>query len=312
MPDGSIVLMGGYDGVGGKNDTWRSTDNGATWTLVNASAGWTARWGHSSVAMPDGSIVLTGGDAGVNKNDVWRSTDYGATWRQVNASAGWTARNAHTSVVMPDGSIVLMGGNAGGYKNDVWRFMPAGSSVQNPSHTYTALGIYQVALQVYNASGYNSTRKTGYISVTGPAPVANFTANVTFGYTPLSVRFNDTSTGSPTTWNWMFGDIGGSNTSTLQNPVHTYTTSGNFTVKLIVANSGGNATLTRTEYISVRIRGDFNTNGRVDIVDVTRVAYMAVGLIPKDPNANFKGYGVVDSADAAKIAYYYVGKINTL
>ena len=40
---------------------WRSTDNGATWTLVNASAGWSGKMYHSSVAMPDGSIVLMGG-----------------------------------------------------------------------------------------------------------------------------------------------------------------------------------------------------------------------------------------------------------
>jgi hypothetical protein len=42
------------------------------------------------------------------------------------------------------------------------------------------------------------------------------------------------------------------------------------------------------------------------------VAYMAVGLIPKDPNANFKGYGVVDGTNAAKIARYYIGKIPAL
>ena len=78
------------------------------------------------------------------KNDVWRSTDNGATWTQVNASAGWTARVAHSSVVMPDGSIVLMGGYDGSSnKNDVWRFMPAGSSAQNPSHTYTMPGTYR-------------------------------------------------------------------------------------------------------------------------------------------------------------------------
>jgi PKD repeat protein len=55
--------------------------------------------------------------------------------------------------------------------NDVWRFMPAGSSAQNPSHTYTTSGIYKVALQVYNINGYNSTRKAGYITV-NPASVA--------------------------------------------------------------------------------------------------------------------------------------------
>ncbi|MDD5188451.1 MAG: PKD domain-containing protein, partial [Methanoregula sp.] len=174
MPDGSIVLMGGdSSGEIYTNDTWRSTDNGATWTQVNASSGWSARAWHNSIAMPDGSIVLMGGyDGSVYYPDVWRSTDNGAMWTQVNASAGWTPRAWHSSVAMPDGSIVLMGGQTGsGNINDVWRFVPAGSLQQNPSYTYIIPGTYQVSLQAYNAGGYNSTRKTGYIAVNAPAPV---------------------------------------------------------------------------------------------------------------------------------------------
>ena len=131
MPDGSIVLMGGYDGFSGfKNDTWRSTNNGLTWTQMTASAGWSARAGQRSVAMPDGSIVLMGGgDWTIGKHDVWRSTDYGATWTLVNESAvGITS--GHSCVVMPDSSIVLMGGLAYGpvYKNDVWRSTDYGTT----------------------------------------------------------------------------------------------------------------------------------------------------------------------------------------
>jgi PGF-pre-PGF domain-containing protein len=67
---------------------------------------------------------------------------------------------------MPDGSIVLMGGaTIAGDSNDVWRFAPAGSSAQNPSHSYTTPGFYQVSLQAYNTGGYNSTRKAHYILV---------------------------------------------------------------------------------------------------------------------------------------------------
>ncbi len=45
--------------------------------------------------------------------------------------------------------------------------MPAGSSAQDPSHTYTSAGVYNVTLQAYNTGGYNSTLKAGYINVTG-------------------------------------------------------------------------------------------------------------------------------------------------
>jgi PKD repeat protein len=124
------------------------------------------------------------------------------------------------------------------------------------------------------------------------------------------MQFTDTSTGSPTTWNWSFGD---GTFSDVQNPpFHIYATTGIYTVSLNATNSEGSSTTTRTTYITVYPKGDFNMNNRVDIGDVTKVAYMAVGLIPKDPNANFKGYDVVDSADAAKIAWYYVGKVAIL
>ena len=255
MPDGSIVIMGGYTSTSPyyKNDVWRSTDNGVTWTQVNASAGWSARRWVNSVVMPDGSIMVMGSYDGTTQlHDVWRSTDNGATWTQVTASAGWTGRYGQSSVAMPDGSIVLMGGydTTSYLKNDVWRLMPAGSSVQNPSHTYTVAGNYTVASQAYNAGGYNSTRKSGYVNVTAAisVPIASFTTNVTSGTIPLMVQFNDTSTNTPTAWNWSFGD---GNFSTSQNMTYTYTTAGLYTVNLTATNSAGSDMTTNVGYINV-------------------------------------------------------------
>lgn len=76
---------------------------------------------------------------------------------------------------MPDGSVVLMGGwdDNGTHRNDTWRFQPAESSLQNPSHTYyTAVGTYPVILQAFNADGYSSSQKIGYITVTSPTTTA--------------------------------------------------------------------------------------------------------------------------------------------
>jgi photosystem II stability/assembly factor-like uncharacterized protein len=133
LPDGSIVMMGGEDDkFGERNDTWRSTDGGATWILMNESSGWPPRWETSSVVLPDGSIVLMGGHGKSSAlfNDVWRSTDKGATWSLMNASAGWHGRWGHSSVALPDGNIVLMGGytpNVGRLK-DVWRSTDKGTT----------------------------------------------------------------------------------------------------------------------------------------------------------------------------------------
>jgi len=253
LPDSSIVLMGGQDIGGYKNDVWRSTNNGATWTQMSASAGWSQRSYQTSVTMPDGSIILMGGYNGGYNNDVWRSTDNGVTWSQVTASAGWSARAWHSSVMISDSSIVLTGGfdSSGSYKNDVWRFVSAGSSVQNPSHTYTATGVYQVALQAFNTAGYNSMRKTGYITVTAISPpVANFIGTPTTGTAPLTVTFTDISTNTPTAWNWSFGD-GSSVNSTFKNPVHSYASAGNYSVSLTVTNAAGSDSKTVANYITV-------------------------------------------------------------
>jgi PKD repeat protein len=79
-------------------------------------------------------------------------------------------------------------------------------------------------------------------------PVANFTGTPTTGSAPLNVNFTDTSTGGPTTWAWNFGDGG---TSNLQNPSHTYSTPGTYTVSLTVTNANGSDTETKTSYITV-------------------------------------------------------------
>ncbi|WP_301663651.1 PKD domain-containing protein [Methanoculleus frigidifontis] len=81
-----------------------------------------------------------------------------------------------------------------------------------------------------------------------PAPVANFTANVTAGIRPLTVQFTDTSTGEPTFWSWSFGD---GETSSEQNPVHTYTAAGAYTVNLTVTNAAGTDATSVPGYITV-------------------------------------------------------------
>ncbi|MDD5186810.1 MAG: PKD domain-containing protein [Methanoregula sp.] len=91
---------------------------------------------------------------------------------------------------------------------------------------------------------------SGYMVANGyiPAPVTNFSANITNGTTPLTVQFMDASTNTPTSWAWDFGD---GSSATVQNPVYTYTTAGIFTVSLNATNAAGSTTITKTGYISV-------------------------------------------------------------
>lgn len=140
LPDDSILLLGGLAFEGEKrdykNDVWRSTDQGATWTQVTANAPWRGREGHVVVDLPDGGIVLMGGsywhsheDRGLF-NDVWRSQDQGQTWEPMTDDDPWEGQrwfptDSHAAVVLSDGSIVLVTGNM---LNEVWRSTDQGAT----------------------------------------------------------------------------------------------------------------------------------------------------------------------------------------
>lgn len=82
-------------------------------------------------------------------------------------------------------------------------------------------------------------------------PVADFGAQDSFtqGYAPFTVQFEDHSQYAAS-WMWTFGD---GQTSNVQNPLHTYTSPGIYTVSLMVRDSTGSQSnsMTRPQYIVV-------------------------------------------------------------
>ncbi|UCD39068.1 MAG: PKD domain-containing protein [Fidelibacterota bacterium] len=82
-----------------------------------------------------------------------------------------------------------------------------------------------------------------------PAPgTADFGADPRSGPAPLEVSFANGSPSDVTSWSWDFGD---GQSSTDENPTHTYTSAGTHTVILSVDGSAGPDTLTRADYIEV-------------------------------------------------------------
>jgi gliding motility-associated-like protein len=79
--------------------------------------------------------------------------------------------------------------------------------------------------------------------------VAKFSADTTKGCTPVTVNFQDNSTGSVSTYYWTFGN---GNTSTKKNPSAIFYKPGTYTVTLKVTDASGNShTETKTKYIEV-------------------------------------------------------------
>jgi len=189
------------------------------------------------------SVALT--VTGPGGSDVHNEPNYvvvGAAAPVADFTGSPTSGAAPLSVLFSD----LSTGSITSYS---WDFGDGGSSsLASPSHDYTTPGTYTVALTVTGPGGSDTLTRTDYVSVSEPAPVADFTGSPTSGPAPLAVSFTDASTGSITSYSWDFGD-GGS--STAASPSHTYTASGTYTVALTVTGPGGSDTLTRTDYISV-------------------------------------------------------------
>jgi len=165
----------------------------------------------------------------------------------------------------------------------LWDFGDGATATeQNPTHTYTAPGLYTVTLTATNEYGSDTLTKTDHIDV-GDPPAAQFTATPPTGYAPLTVQFADTSTNTPTSWLWDFGDGA---TTTEQNPTHTYQNIGTYTATLTATNKYGSGTTTTTisahtihpfpgipnkprDPTGTGLYTDINGNGRLDYNDLT-------------------------------------------
>lgn len=86
-----------------------------------------------------------------------------------------------------------------------------------------------------------------FFPVASAAPLADFSASASSGTVPLSIEFYDQSSGNATSWNWSFGD---GLFSGEQNPVHTFTQSGSFTVSLTVSDGNETDILVKPDFIT--------------------------------------------------------------
>ncbi len=131
---------------------------------------------------------------------------------------------------------------------------PNTSTLQNPVHTYTSPGDYTISLVVTDTVTGCSSSQESAVSVTIPAADFTYvgaTFGGPFGCGPLTVDFLDASSGSgiATSWGWNFGD---GNTSNLQNPSHTYTTPGVYSVSLTTTYANGCFDVeTKLNYVNV-------------------------------------------------------------
>ena len=225
-----------YGPAAGNYPTKMNVGNTTTHTLTTLVEGSTY---HFVVTAYDGALVESG-----PSNDAAGTVPYSAPVAQFTASS--------TLGVAPL-ALNFLNASTGTITSYAWTFGDGTTSTAaNPVKVYSAAGTYTVSLTVTGPGGNNTQTRTNYVTVTPPAPVAQFTGTPTSGLGPLTASFTNTSTGNITSYAWAFGD---GTTSTAANPVKVYSAAGTYTVSLTVTGPGGSNTQTRTNYITVTTAG---------------------------------------------------------
>ncbi|MEI6576153.1 MAG: PKD domain-containing protein [Bacteroidota bacterium] len=128
----------------------------------------------------------------------------------------------------------------------VWNFGEASSATnnvsiqKNPKHHYASPGTYVVSLVVKDEFSCPDTIKKSVTVL--PLPIVSFShTTLCLGNPVQFTNLTNPLVGTTTQWYWTFGDPQSftDSVSTLQNPQHTYISTGNYTVMLSVVTSNG-------------------------------------------------------------------------
>ncbi|MDD1691574.1 MAG: PKD domain-containing protein, partial [Methanoregula sp.] len=264
---------GGSDNISHSIEVWNRTTNDFVANVTSGNVTFPVQFNDTSYNATSWYWIFDGINTSTSQNPLFEYAVPGIF--SVNHSSSnahdtfWTNKSNYITAYPPGATVPVAGftGNpvsgivpltvrftdqsTGSPTSWNWSFGDGNySSLQSPTHTYAFAGIFTVSLNATNSAGSNISTRSNFIDVTGGIipPIASFTGNPTSGFVPLTVQFTDTSNGLPTDWNWSFGD---GNYSSSQNPAHTYSVNGSFTVTLNVTNTAGSNTSTRANYITV-------------------------------------------------------------
>jgi gliding motility-associated-like protein len=212
-------------------------------TLLNQTAGpgnltynWTIANGATPATSTAASPAVTFPNNGTYNITLQVSSSYGCS-QSITQPLTFSNSNAiinGPSTVCVNTPATFTNGSAPIPPSIAWTFGDGtGSNAPSPSKTWTAIGTYPLKLVNKYADCADSVIDP--ITVINP-PTPAFTATHTASCkAPLTVNFTDQTTPAATSWLWNFGD---GQTSTAQNPSHTYTTTGNFNITLTVTSGG--------------------------------------------------------------------------
>ena len=183
---------------------------------------------------------------------VYRSTDNGANWTNISSNLPSVS---YVKIISDEyfssSELVFVAGNNSVYYKKSSQSNWTLYSTNLPSRTtITDLSVYDDGTNNSRLRVAEYGRGIWETSFGNLRPVnASFISNITNPCTGGNVQFVDCSSGVPTSWLWSFPG-GNPSSSTLQNPVITYPSSGNYDVTLSVTNGSNSSASTKTSYIT--------------------------------------------------------------
>ncbi|MEW5761411.1 MAG: kelch repeat-containing protein, partial [Candidatus Thermoplasmatota archaeon] len=153
--DDNVLLFGGYDDTGWKDDTWVYNVSEDQWHYKSTKNKPPARSEHAMATVyNDDKVLLFGGNnATERKNDTWVYDASDNDWTQKFPKNAPSARNYHAiASIYNDDKILLFGGEDGtGKKDDTWVYDLSDNSWTQKLQTDKPSGrIYHTMATVYN------------------------------------------------------------------------------------------------------------------------------------------------------------------
>lgn len=150
-----------------------------------------------------------------------------------SVNLAWDAPTDTTGIV---GYEVGVGAASGSYGS----FVDAGNALTVTVPNLSDGVTYYFAARAYDAAGTRSgySNEVAYTTQATP-PSASFSVNPSAGVAPLTVQFSNLSTGTISTYAWVFGDGG---TSSIASPSHLYQNAGSYSATLTVSGAAGSST----------------------------------------------------------------------
>jgi photosystem II stability/assembly factor-like uncharacterized protein len=243
----NIIFVAQRDGSLAK--LWRTQDGGNTWVSIALPSTQVTMY----ISLNENNTLFIGYGSGTNK--VFKSYDLGNTWTNLSTS---TIASQNIS-----GIIVQMGTNDG-----VYIAMAGSNLIYYRNATHTDWQLYNHGLPINNRfMGLLPFYKNGEIRLSGTRgfwktplfetslPVAQpMVASKTIDCYRTQVQFDDFSVLNHTgaTWNWSFPGATSVSSTTVRNPLVTYSIPGFYNVTLTVTEGNGNSsTKTITNIIEV-------------------------------------------------------------